>query len=127
MPSVVSHHPSDISRLKKSVPLSPARCITFAAVAATLLTLGCTDASIVPLSLNRSVALANNVRKDSGEIRKFAYATEQSGKGHWTKSQKKVHFLPAKSPLSSRRKSTFFPGAEKQTGKSNEVKALTIV
>jgi len=28
----------------------------FAAVAATLLTLGCTDASIVPLSLNRSVA-----------------------------------------------------------------------
>ena len=27
-----------------SVPLSPAECITFAAVAATLLTLGCTDA-----------------------------------------------------------------------------------
>ena len=54
------------------VPFLPAEYITFAAVAATLLTLGCTDASIVPLSLNRSVAPANNVRKDSGEIRTLA-------------------------------------------------------
>lgn len=57
--SVVSHHPSDISHLKKSVPLLPAECIT--------------------------LAPANNVRKDSGEIRKFAYATEQSeNKSHVT-------------------------------------------
>lgn len=69
--AVVSHHPSDIIRLKKSVPLSPAECITFvaannvrkdsgeirtfAAVAATLLTLGNADASIASRSLNRSV------------------------------------------------------------------------
>lgn len=67
------------------VPLSPARCITFAAVAATLLTLGIAQTCLALLSLNRSVALANIVRKDSGEIRKFAYATEQSeNKSHVT-------------------------------------------
>ena len=68
--SVVSHHPSDISHLKKSVPLSSAECITFAAVA------------------------ANNVRKDSGEIRKFAYAIEQSEtkKAAKRKKQECLHF-----------------------------------
>ena len=43
---VVSHHPSDISHLKKFVPLSTARCITFVA--------------------------ANNVRKGLGRFRTFA-------------------------------------------------------
>ena len=44
--SVVSHHPSDISHLKKFVPFLSAECIT--------------------------LAPANNVRKDSGEIRTLA-------------------------------------------------------
>lgn len=37
------------------------------------------------------LALANNVRKDSGEIRKFAYATGQSEKGRKTNA---TAFLP---------------------------------
>jgi len=67
---VVSRHPSDISRLKKFVPLSPARCIT--------------------------LAPANIVRKDSGEIRKFAYAIKQTEKGRetekYTSRAAKVYF-----------------------------------
>ena len=39
----------------------------------------------------RIFVLANNVRKDSGEIRKFAYATEQSEKGRKTNA---TAFLP---------------------------------
>jgi len=69
---VVSHQPSDISRLKKSVPKLPTRFRTFvaanivrkdsgeirnfAAVAATLLTLGNRKARFPLRSLNRSVA-----------------------------------------------------------------------
>ena len=80
---VFSPHPSDISRLKKFVPLSPMRFRTFVAANnvrkgsgeirkfasddATLLTLGCTDASIVPLSLNRSVGLRNRADRKAPE------------------------------------------------------------
>jgi hypothetical protein len=68
---VVSHQPSDISHLKKSVPLSPAECITFAAVAA--------------------LALANNVRKDSGKSSTFA--ADRKNKSACTFSEKCLHNL----------------------------------
>ena len=110
MQSVVSPQPSDISRLKKSVPLSPARCITFAAVAATLLTLGCTDASIVPLSLNRSVRSSKQCPQGLGRNSYLRTdKTEQSEKATGLRArrkstffQQKVHFLPEESPLSFR-------------------------
>jgi len=56
---------------------------------------------------------------DVREIRSIREIRGQKRKS--TKSQKKVHFLPAKSPLSSRRKSTFFSevGKGAENGKCN--------
>ena len=61
----------------------------FASDDATLLTLGCTDASIVPLSLNRSVA----------------YAIKQTGK----KAAKRRSILPARRKYTSRAPQVYFP------------------